>query len=321
MREREESKAHGRDCLRDLQRQCFEVRDLGTGALGSEQAFFDACNELIGALADLVLLACGGERELNLLALPLEFERGEAREDTIELFGGALGENHQEFIGVETNREIGTANDGAHARGELAQGLIAGFAPEAFVDLAELLEIQHDERERMTHALRARDFGGEALVSEAAVVEAGQRVEHRQMAQAIELRLLVGKLRVQLLDEKFLANRVDVEKDDQQDESEDGFGETDFEERADALMSGHGGERNDRGDEQNADEDRVTAERRVALLDQRKLVLKLVFARIERGRDYVAVRRAHFEEGLTPEGQLKGKKIQGQWNFGLRGNM
>jgi hypothetical protein len=190
--------------------------------------------------------------------------------------------------------------------------LIAGVATETVVDQTELLEIEHDEREGVSHALGAGDLSGETLLGEPAIVEAGERVEHRQIAEAVELRLLVGEMSVQLLDQKFLANRVDVEENDQRDESEDGFGEADFEERAGTLMRGHGSERDDGADEQNADEDGIAAQRRVASLEQRQFVLKLVLAGIERRRDKIDVRGAHVERGeLDPRKSSYGYRNTG----------
>ena len=172
----------------------------------------------------------------------------------------------------------------------------------------------------MAHALCARDFGGEALFGEAPIVQSGERIDHRQIAQAVELRVFIGKLGTQLLDEKLLANRIDVEKDDQRDQSKDGFGETDFKESAGTLMRGHRGEGDDRTDEKHADKNGIAAQRRVAFLDQRQFVLEFARARVERARDKIDVRGTHVRTGsLAPEGQIRGRKIYGQWNFGLRG--
>ena len=283
--------------MQRLQRQGFVVRGLGAGALCGEEALLDAADEFFGAFADLILLARRCEWERNLVALPIQFEGAEASQDAIELFGRAFREDHHEFVVVEPNGEVGAANDGTHARGEFAQSLIAGFAPEAFVDLPELSEIEHDEREGMAHALGAGDFGGKALLGETAIVEAGERIEHRQIAKTVELRVLIGELSVQLLDQKFLANRINVEQDDQRHKSEDGFGEADFEEGAGSLVAGHHGERDDRADHQEADKNRIAAQRRVALFDQRQFALKLVLAGGERGWDRVDGRSRHVEGG------------------------
>lgn len=255
------------------------------------------------------------------MAFPMDFEGSEARQHPIQLFVGALWQDHHECVAVETNRKVGAANDGTYARAEFAQDLISGVATEALVDEAELFEIEQDEREWMTHALCACNFGGEALLCETTIVETGERIEHRQIAEAVELRLLVGKVGAQLLDQKFLTDRVDVEKNDQRDESEYGFGEADFEESAGALVGGHGSERDDRADHQKADEDGVAAERGVALLDQRQFLLELVLAGIERGGDKIEIRITHVWDGAEPHvGQIRGTKMRGQWNFGLKAN-
>ena len=278
---------------RTLQRQGFEVCGLGAGALGCEQILLDAGDELVGAFADLVLLAGGRESQGNLMTLPVQFERREARQHAIELLGGAFGEHHHEFISVETNGEVGAANDRAHSRGEFTQSLIAGIAAKPVIDSAELPEIEHDEGEWMAHALGACDFGGEALLGEAAIVETGERVNHREITQTVGLCMLVGKLSAQLLDDKFLAKRVKVEENDGRDEAEDGFGEANFEKGAGALLNSHHGEGDDCADKQEADGDGISAHPRIALLNQRQFLLEFAFAGLERRRYRVIRRSAH----------------------------
>ena len=283
-----------------LQRYGFEVGSFGGAVFDRDQVLRDTADEFVGAFAYLVLLAGSGELERNFVALPMELERSEARENSGELLGGALGQDHHEFVGIETNGQVGAADDGGHSGAEFAQGLIASFAAEAVVDQSEIFEIEHDEREGVTHALRAGDFSGKALLGEAAIVEACERIEHRRIAQAVELRLLVGKLRAQLFDQKFLADGVDVEKNDQRDEREDGFGDANLEECFGALTGRHCGEGDDRPHKQQADENRIAAQRGVALLEQRQFLLKLGLAGIERGRDEIGGCGSHIESGAWP---------------------
>ena len=121
------------------------MRRFIAGSLGGDKTLLDAGDEFAGAFADLVLLAGCGELQRNVMAFPVEFERREAREDAIELFGGALRQNHHELVGVEMNGKVGASDDGAHPRAKFAQSLVSGVAAEAVVDRAELLEIEHDE--------------------------------------------------------------------------------------------------------------------------------------------------------------------------------
>ena len=298
------------------------MRSFGAGAFCRHEVLLDAGDKFFARFADLILLARGGKLNGNLVALPVEFERGEARQHAVQLFGGALGQNHHEFAGVQAHREVGTTNDGTHARGEFTQGLVTGFAAQAFVDQAKTLEIEQNQRERVTHPLGAGDLGGEALLSEAAVVEARQRIDHRPIAEPIELRLFVGELCTEALDEELLADRVDIEENDERDEPENGFGEANLEEGADTLVCGHRGEGHNRGDEQQADKNRIAAQRGVALLDQRELLVNLVLAGMKRGLDKISTQGAHVERrGLAPIRQIKGTDILGQWNFGLRGEV
>jgi hypothetical protein len=273
------------------------VRSFVAGAFGGDEALFDTRDKFVGILANLVLLARCGELQWDVMALPVEFERRKAREDAIELLRGALGQYHHELVGVEMNGKVGASNDGTHPGAEFAQSLVSGVATEAIIDRTELLEIEHDERKGMTHALGAGDFGGETLFGEATVVKACKLVDHRLIAEAVELRLLVGQLSAQLLDQKFLADRVHVEKNDQRDESENGLGEANFEKGADALVGCDRGESDDGDDKQHADEDRIAAEVRVALLDQRHLLLDGSLTGFQRGWNIhkITIRSAHIE--------------------------
>ncbi len=233
----------------------------------------DASDKLIGGLADLILLV--EKAESNGTSWPFQLSsNGPRRERTrFTCSGSHSGRIDHELCRLEANREVGTTNDRADSSGKFAQGLVAGVVAEAFVDEAELLEIEHDKCQRMAHALRSCNFGGKSLFGKAAIVESGEGIDHRHITQSVELRLFVGNLSAQLLDEKLLANGVNVEKNDQRDESEDGFGETDFEERTGTLMGGHCSERDDRADQKHADENRIAAQRRVAFLDQRQFAL------------------------------------------------
>ena len=81
---------------------------------------------------------------------------------------------------------------GLQAAAELPAGRVAGEVAVGVVDLLEVVDVEHDQRQRPPVALRARDLALEQLVEEPLVVDAGQAVEDRQ---AVDL-LVVGALDV-----------------------------------------------------------------------------------------------------------------------------
>ena len=71
----------------------------------------------------------------------------------------------------------------------MLQAGVAGGMAMGVVDGLEAVEVDHQQRERLAAALRARAFLGQALHQMAAVADAGQVVEQREIgdfvAQAI----------------------------------------------------------------------------------------------------------------------------------------
>ena len=106
---------------------------------------------------------------------------------------------------------------------DLEQDLVSDAVAVHVVDLLEVVEVEHHERDRVVLGRRAHDLLAEAIVEGAVVVEAGQRVgrglvlqsradvrvvdrERGGVAEArCEEELLVGEARV-------LADAVDVER-------------------------------------------------------------------------------------------------------------
>jgi len=67
----------------------------------------------------------------------------------------------------------------------------------------------------MAAAFGACHLCGQALKCEAAVIKAGQWINHGQIAQDVGVALFFGKLAAKAFDEDLLIDGVDVEKDNQ----------------------------------------------------------------------------------------------------------
>src|SRR5689334_21862557 len=105
------------------------------------------------------------------------------------LVGGHFRLQHEELLAAEARDQV----DGAHAReqqrGERLQARVPREVPVAVVDRLEMVDVDHEERERRARALGARLVVLEALGELAPVGEAGERVVLREL-----LELLVGAL-------------------------------------------------------------------------------------------------------------------------------
>ena len=119
----------------------------------------------------------------------------------------------------------------------------------------------------MPLALRPRDFGGEAMLGEATIVKAGERIHHRQRAEDFGVALFFGELTAKALDENFLRNGVNVENEDQTDKAKNGFGQFDIEDGFGALANGGESEDDNGEGKKKNDENGIAPDTPIVLLD------------------------------------------------------
>src|SRR5204862_8278230 len=82
--------------------------------------------------------------------------------------------------------DVGAPDDVAYPLGRLGEDGVAGEVPDLVVDLLEVVEVEDDQRQLAVVAVGAGDLARERLVEEAPVVEAGERVEVRELARLPE---------------------------------------------------------------------------------------------------------------------------------------
>ena len=134
----------------------------------------------------------------------------------------ARGHDHAELLAAEPADDVGAAQLAAQEDGQLGENLVARAVAVDVVDALEVVDVEHEDGDRVARAARARELRAQAVVEVAVVVEAGQRVglclvlepladlrvverERRGVGEAGgELELLVAEGRV-------LAEPVDVE--------------------------------------------------------------------------------------------------------------
>ena len=195
-------------------------------------------------------------------------------------------------------------------RGEFLENVIACGMAVRVVDLFEVIQVQREHGKRMALALRPRDFGGEAMLGEATIVEAGQRIDHRQRAEDFRVTLFFSELAAQTLDEDFLRNGVDIENKDETDQAEDGFGEFDIENGFGALA--HGGESEDddgKGEKKN-DENRIAPDAPIVFFDLAKLAGEVLLAGARSRRLGLGVGHTHTErDQKSIQAKLVGRRV------------
>ena len=159
---------------------------------------------------------------------------GEAELDPVEALGepgrerdrallAAAGDDHGELLAADPADDVARADARAEVVGELRQHVVADGVAEDVVDLLEVVDVDHHDRDVRVLGRGQRQLAAEALVEVAVVVEAGERVglglalepradvrvverQRRRVAQPLrELELGVAEGRV-------LADPVDVER-------------------------------------------------------------------------------------------------------------
>jgi hypothetical protein len=147
---------------------------------------------------------------------------GEAGGQPQRVPGVARRHDHPELLAADSTDDVGAPDGLPRDARELDQELVAGRMAVDVVDALEVVEIEHQDGDRVARARGARQLRAQALVEEAVVVEAGQRVGLRQMLQpCADLRVVQGQcsrvaepfreLEFVLGERRVLAQAVDVE--------------------------------------------------------------------------------------------------------------
>ena len=90
---------------------------------------------------------------------------------------------HHEFLTAQTAEHIGAPQPVANAFAHRLQNPIAHGMPVLVVDAFEVVDVEHDHRQLAAATLDPSHFSGQAFLEITAVMNAGQRVRHRQRTQ------------------------------------------------------------------------------------------------------------------------------------------
>src|SRR5581483_4211985 len=106
-----------------------------------------------------------------------------------------LRDDHGELVASHAARDVGRTNDLPDALGDLREHGIAGEMADPVVDLLEAVDVYDHERKSALVPLGAVDLAREGLVEVAAIVEAGQRVEVRELPRLAEAARVLDRRR------------------------------------------------------------------------------------------------------------------------------
>ena len=135
----------------------------------------------------------------------------------------AVGHDHRELLAADPADDVAGADGRAEVVGQLGQHLVADRVPEDVVDLLEVVDVDHHDRDVRVLGGGERQLAPKALVEVAVVVEAGQRVGLRLALQAgadvgvveRQRRRVAEPLRqleLRLAERRLLADPVDVQR-------------------------------------------------------------------------------------------------------------
>ena len=106
----------------------------------------------------------------------------------------AADDEDPELVAAEAADGVRCAGLGAEHLDDAAQDRVARTVALGVVDALEVVEVEHDEGERVAVALGPGDLRLEALLEPAAVQRAGQRVAARDAGQLVAVRAVVARL-------------------------------------------------------------------------------------------------------------------------------
>ena len=171
-----------------------EQKRLGAGAEDAVAALeLGAVDREVGLVDELVRVdavlreRCDTERHGRAdrlgCGLDLELALGDRTADALRdlhrLLGRGLRQEDRELLAAEAGRHVVVAQLLAEDLRDALQHGVTGKMAVAVVDVAQEVEVGHDQRHRALEATRARDLRGERRREVARVVEAGLRVDAR----------------------------------------------------------------------------------------------------------------------------------------------
>ena len=213
----------------------------------------------------------------------------------------ALRKEDEELVATQAHRQVGAADDFIQTGGKFLQYLVTGGMAVGVVDLLETVQVQREHGQRVSLALRASHFGGQALLRKAPVIQASQWINHGEITEKVRMALLLGELAAKPLDENCLRNRIDVKKHDQGDQTKNNIDDADLEDGLRTAPHCRKTKSDNGKSEEKNNKNRVTPHPPIALLNFLKFARQLLISGLYRSRDrmYAGVRHGVETRGTT----------------------
>ena len=176
---------------RQRRRRIVGRKAVAAGLLGVVQRMVGGRDQAVGECAHLAgpLRDADRDRDRNIVADAL-FGVGAADLQHAAGDHGALaqrrGRQHDaEFVAAGPRQHVAGPQAGLRHQGEMLQAGVAGGVAVGVVDGLEAVEIDHQQREGLAAAFGARAFFRQALQQMAAVADAGEIVEQREIRDLV----------------------------------------------------------------------------------------------------------------------------------------
>src|SRR5882757_9537492 len=161
------------------------------------------------------------------------------------------------------------------------------------VYLLKTVQVQGEHRQRMSLALGASDFGGQALLRKTAVIQTSQRINHCQVAEKVRMALFLGKLAAKPLDENCLRDHIGIKEDDESDQAKNNVSHVDLEKSLSAKTHRWNAIGDDGEDEEKGDKNRVPPDPPFVVINSLKLARQVFVSGLYRRRDRMNGRGTH----------------------------
>jgi hypothetical protein len=103
--------------------------------------------------------------------------------DALGLVAVDAGQEQRELVAADAREQLARPRVAAEPLRDRREHRVAGLVPVRVVDLLELVDVEHDERERRPLAMRPLDVLDEPLLQPAVVSEAGERVGEGELGE------------------------------------------------------------------------------------------------------------------------------------------
>src|SRR5580693_3885802 len=155
-------------------------------------------------------------REIPLLERAMQAPHGKVR-----VFLAGVGHDDEEFVSTLTEDNVAASKTRGEHPGEFSEQQVAFEASKLGIDGAETVEVDGQEREVTGQSVGAGHFSGNQFVHRAPVQQLRQGINQREAFQPLVQYQLADQCATGVVQGNFLSDQVNIEKQDQRNQSEE----------------------------------------------------------------------------------------------------